>query len=511
MATVFKRKRKVKLTNGKIVVRQSQKYYTRLTDADGIKRTIPLFRDKTASQQKAAQLVREVELANAGVTNPYKKQQQKALAEHLADFKDSLTNKGSTEKQAQQVYNRAKDIIVGCKFVFTSDISASKIQSYLAEKRKPTKKKDGNLKEGISIRTSNFYLQAIKQFCRWMVADNRMAKNPIAYLSGQNPNTDIRHARRALTLDEIEKLLEVTINGKKQHSMTGKERYMLYILALSTGFRAGELSTLTWQSFDFDEKHPSVTVQAAYTKNRKLATQQLRSDVATLFRQWQQDYDFESDEKVFRRFNKNKAGGMLKIDLEVAGIPYQDEAGRYADFHASRHTFITNVVKSGATVKEAQSLARHSKPELTLGIYTHLNTFDERRALDKMPSLIDTKKEINENTMLKTGTDNKLIDTVQNGSKELTPKWTPFLTPAAFSGCNRSAAVGNEQGNVSENNENDNCLNSVQLGKESDRLATVGMGEKQKAATGFEPVNNGFANRRLRPLGYAAMYKESEV
>ncbi|MBN1974624.1 MAG: hypothetical protein JW787_13375 [Sedimentisphaerales bacterium] len=36
MASIFKRKRKVKLDNGKIVVRQSQKYYTRLTDTDGI-------------------------------------------------------------------------------------------------------------------------------------------------------------------------------------------------------------------------------------------------------------------------------------------------------------------------------------------------------------------------------------------------------------------------------------------------------------------------------------------
>ncbi len=29
----------------------------------------------------------------------------------------------------------------------------------------------------------------------------------------------------------------------------------------------------------------------------------------------------------------------------------------------------------------------------------------------------------------------------------------------------------------------------------------------QQAAAGFEPANNGFANRRLRPLGYAASVK----
>ena len=39
-----------------------------MTDADGIKRTIPLFTDKTASEQQAAQLQKEIELAKAGKT-----------------------------------------------------------------------------------------------------------------------------------------------------------------------------------------------------------------------------------------------------------------------------------------------------------------------------------------------------------------------------------------------------------------------------------------------------------
>ena len=69
MASIFKRKRKVKLANGRKVVRQSQKYYTRLIDADGIKRTIPLYTDKTTSQQRVAQLQKELELADSGVVD----------------------------------------------------------------------------------------------------------------------------------------------------------------------------------------------------------------------------------------------------------------------------------------------------------------------------------------------------------------------------------------------------------------------------------------------------------
>ena len=93
MASIFKRKRKVKLVNGKTVVKQSLKYYTRLTDADGIKRTIPLFLDKTASQQKAAQLQKEIELARAGVIDRYKEHRKKPLVEHIEDFEQSLLAK----------------------------------------------------------------------------------------------------------------------------------------------------------------------------------------------------------------------------------------------------------------------------------------------------------------------------------------------------------------------------------------------------------------------------------
>ena len=57
------------------------------------------------------------------------------------------------------------------------------------------------------------------------------------------------------------------------------------------------------------------------------------------------------------------------------------------DFHALRTTYITLVVKSGASVKEAQELARHSDPKLTMNVYTKLGVHDLAGALDRLPSL----------------------------------------------------------------------------------------------------------------------------
>ena len=494
VATVFKRKR-TEIINGKRVKKQSQKWYTRLTDADGIKRTIPLFRDKVASQQKAAQLQTEMELAEAGVVDRFKEQRLKPLAEHLADFRQSLLDKAVTEKHAMLTYNRVESVLQGCKAVFVSDIEASRVQGYIAERRRA----------GLSIKSGNYYLVAIKGFFNWMVNERRIGENPLAHLKGQNARKDIRRRRRVLELDEIDALLTATLQGPKHHNLTAKERYMLYVLALNTGFRAGELHSLLWRSLDLNEFEPSVTILAGYSKNGREATPPLRKDVAGLFRQWFTEGGFALGDKVFAGFNKLKGAAMLRIDLEAAGIAYKDDAGRYVDFHSLRHTFITNVSKSGASDKERQTLARHSTSALTLDVYTHLGVHDERRAIEKLPKLHSPDDNCRA-VALKTGTDDRPVRVTENGQEKLTPKLTPFLTPTPFSEDDQSATIGNQQDNCQEKDNSDNYISDKHLGKEHDRLATVGVGENEKGGGRIRTDDNGFAIRRLRPLGYAANF-----
>ena len=68
-------------------------------------------------------------------------------------------------------------------------------------------------------------------------------------------------------------------------------------------------------------------------------------------------------------------------------LAYIDDDGRVVDFHALRATYITMLVKSGASVKEAQELARHSDPKLTMNVYTKLGIHDLAGALDRLPGL----------------------------------------------------------------------------------------------------------------------------
>ncbi len=92
---------------------------------------------------------------------------------------------------------------------------------------------------------------------------------------------------------------------------------------------------------------------------------------------------------------------LLRPDLELAGIEYRDAAGRYADFHALRHTFVSNLASPTVHPKTAQSLARHSTITLTMDRYTHSFSGDEAAALATLPDVTTPLPD----SMRATGTD----------------------------------------------------------------------------------------------------------
>jgi hypothetical protein len=74
----------------------------------------------------------------------------------------------------------------------------------------------------------------------------------------------------------------------------------------------------------------------------------------------------------------------------VSGIEfltYRNAAGKVADFHATRHTFITNVMASRTTVTVARGIARHSTFRLTLDQCSHARLPDCLGALESLLKL----------------------------------------------------------------------------------------------------------------------------
>lgn len=174
---------------------------------------------------------------------------------------------------------------------------------------------------------------------------------------------------------------------------------MLYIVASWTGFRKGEIGSLTLRSFRLDDDPPTATVAASYSKRRRADSQVLHPELVKQLREWIATKRVKGDRPLFPISGRvpggteRKTNKMMELDLRTARQTWLEESedsdeclnrikadflrycnhdGLFADFHSMRHGFITAMGRAGITPKTAQVLARHSDVRLTLGVYTHV-------------------------------------------------------------------------------------------------------------------------------------------
>jgi hypothetical protein len=101
---------------------------------------------------------------------------------------------------------------------------------------------------------------------------------------------------------------------------------------------------------------------------------------------------------------------MFRHDLRAAGVPYETSDG-VVDFLALRTAYITYLVASGASVKTCQTLARHSSPTLTIGIYAQASLHDISGAVEDLPDLTETPPDSQPSVLVATGTGGPASDT----------------------------------------------------------------------------------------------------
>src|SRR5262249_20300690 len=135
--------------------------------------------------------------------------------------------------------------------------------------------------------------------------------------------------------------------------LNGRDRFHLYLTASRTGFRAGELATLTVESFDLDSAPPTATLGAGDTKSKKRVIKQpLPPDLVAALRGYLAGRP--AGQPVWSGGWSERAAEMLKHDLEEAGIAYRVEGPDgplYNDFHGLRHAYITSLEQAGVSPK----------------------------------------------------------------------------------------------------------------------------------------------------------------
>jgi site-specific recombinase XerD len=351
-------------------------YYVAWSDVSGKRRMRKAFRDKGLSEQLAAKLENEVMLRKRGLIDPeidrLDESGRSPIDQHLAAYRKALSNRGTTAKHVNMTLNRLKFMLAGCKVGKLKDINRDIVSDFLHGLRTREKKP-------IGPRTFNHYVQTLDGFCRWLMATNRMNRNPIVGVERLNAEVEVRHRRRSLTPEEMGKLINAAAkSNKKVQQYSGELRSKLYVFSYLTGLRRKELASLTPGSFDLNAQPPNVVVDAACSKHRKRDVLPLHPQLVALLAEWLPSLGDE--EKLFPKLERKKTWFMVKKDLERAGIPYETADG-FADFHAAgRHSHITGLLRSGATLTQARELARHGDIRMTMR-YTHIGIDDQAAAL----------------------------------------------------------------------------------------------------------------------------------
>ena len=492
-------------------------YVAEYRDGSGIVRIVSTgCRDESAARSKLAELERRAELVKAGVLTAEEDsiadQQSVPLADHFGEYLTHLRSKGTCEKHRGNVRRNLNRVAMDCDWRKLRDMTRSALEKWTLKR----------IDDGMSARTRNAHLEAAIAFGNWCIESSRMTTNPFARIGKANEQADPRRKRRALTPDELGRLLlvarwrplaeqgrasvavesndsgkrsnwckaELTFDGLAEAvrvarqrlannpefagacDLEGRERALVYKTLALTGLRSGELASMTVGQVVLDSALPHMALNASDEKNREGSTIPLRGDLAIDIRGWIADtMRIDPSRKLF----KIPTGliRILDLDLAAAGIAKRDVRGRTIDVHALRHTFGSLLSAGGVSPRTAQAAMRHSSIDLTMNVYTDPQSLDVLGALNSLPTMtLDSQFSAQQGAIQAGGDESLVAVTVAVNSVQTSHKLSlPVI----------QLAVDSAMGFTADDNEN-----QVKSLKSSPFSGLRSNGDK-KRAKGFEP------------------------
>ncbi|HWL53230.1 MAG TPA: site-specific integrase [Chthoniobacteraceae bacterium] len=358
ICTVFKPKR---IKDGKTVVARLYRGRYRL-DGERVMRDVPLNTpDKRVAQQRLEEIVKRKQMEAEGMIPPESIREasamplKKLLSEYLADLQALGRSFDYVYIVEKQIVRLAKE----CRWATLKDVTAASFSRWRAGQRKAAK-------------TLNEYLTIMKAFLNWLERHEKLTSSPLKCVEKvQQAGRQVRK-RRALTAEEMTRLLSVA-----------GQRRPVYLAAVYTGLRRGELKALEWGDVRLDGEKPFLLVRASTTKNRKDATMMIHPDLLAELRAMRPS-DAAAHQKVFEDLLPNM--DQFRRDLAKAKIEFINERGLRADFHSLRHTLATNLALAGTAPRVAMEVMRHSDIRLTANVYTDAGLLPVSDAVTKLPS-----------------------------------------------------------------------------------------------------------------------------
>jgi len=363
------KKRTGKLSGTNKVSVQVDTWTAQFTDETGkVRRMSTKTKNRTAAEKILARYEADVDRIKSGVMT--RDELAKVPIRHIAvdealqRFQTKMTASGNTENHIAHTMQQIQSLFQESGIESVAALRRETVERWIAGELQAKTR---------SMRTINAYLTSVKSFVQYLVDIELLPGNPLKSIRKLNQELDRRKVRRAMTADEVERLLQAAAT---------KERHLIYRLLLGTGLRSTELSLLTPSQIDFERCR--LRIEAKKTKNKKADVLPMRADLVQSVKEWIDTHGTQPQERIFLH-NVNSICRCFYKDLQLAGIERKDADGRSLDVHSLRKTFGTMLAAAGVPLTTVQRLMRHSTPLLTAKLYIDVEPGDMMQALDKLP------------------------------------------------------------------------------------------------------------------------------
>ncbi len=242
--------------------------------------------------------------------------------------------------------------------------------------------------QGLKKRTILNFLTPLRELYNHAIDDGTVTANPVAKVGMIVKGSKASSAHiEPLTAIEVRALLTAS-----------KERYPflypLFLCAVRTGMREGELIGLQWEDIDFrgafiEVRHNVVRRQETSTKTNRIRRVDLSPQLQAELLRLKENLQLEALIKgrsfpkwVFltphgnRMTNEVLRKGFYAC-LEAAGL-------RRVRFHDLRHTFASLLIQQNTNIKYVQQQLGHSSINITLDVYSHLFEGDHRHQVHRL-------------------------------------------------------------------------------------------------------------------------------
>ena len=253
-------------------------------------------------------------------------------------------------------------------------------------------------------------LSTIQLPCEWSNEDI-LVKNPFGFqLAGVLVNDAV--TREAISKDQMRKFLKFV-----HDDVVYCKYYEVVYILFHTGMRISEFCGLTLKDIDLENRTINIDHQLQRTSDMRYIIETTKTDagtrvlpitedVAQMFQAIIEDRNAPKVEKTIDGYS-----GFLFYDdngMPLVAMHWQHRfnhmVGRYNDIyrvqmpnitpHVCRHTYCSNMAKSGMNPKTLQYLMGHSDISVTMNVYTHIGFDDAEEELKRMEEFRKAQAEV---------------------------------------------------------------------------------------------------------------------